>query len=153
MPDASVRTLQRIAAPPARVWAYLGDPARLVGLNPDLLELLDLTPAGPLQAGQHWTERQRTPLGTQQVRTRVALLDAATGRIRLDGAGPLGLHIAGDLQVRPAGTETEVSLENRLSLPGGPLLGGTALAVLAGQVRAGSRAALIRLAAAVAATP
>lgn len=143
----TVRESGRVDAAPAAVWAYLSDPQRMVGLNPDLIAIRDLAPAGPMVVGQSWVERTRTPLGEQEVQTQVLAVDQAGGRIRLEGRGPLGVRIDGTMQLRAEGAGTAVILEHRLTVPGGPLTAGPALALLSARVRQGSRAALRRLAA------
>jgi|GEM_PF-5640565 len=145
----TVRATGRIDAAPETVWAYLCDPERMVRLNPDLMEIRAIAPVGALQTGQRWIERSRTPLGEQELQTRVVTVDSAEGRIRLESRGPMGVRIEGGMQLRAAGTGTEVVLEHRLTLPGGPLFSGAAAALLAGRVRQGSQAALERLAAGV----
>lgn len=144
-----VRATGRIDAAAETVWQYLCDPARMVALNPDLVEMRDLSPAGPLQTGQRWIERSRTPLGEHELQTRVVTVDRAAGRIRLESRGPMGVRIEGGMQLRAVGPATELVLEHRITLPGGGLFSGAAAAVLAGRVRQSSREALQRLASGV----
>ena len=143
----------RVDAPPAAVWAYLSEPGRLVRLNPDLIEMRGLDPVGPLHTGQRWVERSRTPLGDQELQTRVIEVDPEGLRIRLESRGPMGTRIQGGLQLAAVGGATEVTMEHRLTLPGGPLMSGAATALLAGRVRQGSEGALARLAAGVKQVP
>ncbi len=144
-----VHATGRIEASPETVWAYLGDPERMVHLNQDLIEVRDISPAGALQAGQRWIERSRTPLGEQELRTRVVAVDGVDRHVRLESHGPMGVCIEGGMHLRPSGSGTEVVLEHRITLPGGPLFSGAVAALLAGRVRQNSRAALERLAAGV----
>lgn len=141
-----IQVTGRVDALPGAVWDYLCDPGRMVRLNPDLIEMRGLDPPGPLHTGQRWVERSRTPLGEQELQTRVVEVEHPQWRIRLESRGPIGTRIQGSLQLSPADAGTQVTLEHHLTLPGGPLVSGAAMALLAGRVRQGSEAALARLA-------
>lgn len=141
-----VRVSGRIPFPPEAVWAYLCDPDRLVHLNPDLLDWRGPDPPGTLHTGQRWVERSQTPLGLQELQTRVVGVDAIRHCVSLESRGALGTRVQGLVGlVASDGATTTVTLEHRLALPGGPWLAGAAAALLAVRVRQGSEAALVRL--------
>ena len=140
-----------MAAPRVDIWGYMIDPHRLAALNPDSVGIDAVHPAGPLQSGQHWVEHAHSPLGLQNLETRVATVDAERGVIEIQANGPFGLHITSRISLTPVtgdNGQTIVVFEHRCVWPSGPLRAVIA-GVIGARMRAGTDTALHRLARAV----
>ena len=115
----SVRESIVIAAPPERVWETVMDPTRLERWV-TTHDSVDATAAGPVSAGDSFTQKLRLAGKSFEVEWKVVEADAPR-LARWDGDGPAGstANVVYRLEAEDGGTRFEY--ENEFALPGGVL--------------------------------